>query len=318
MNTGIGAVLQLHSDLLDELRRSGRLNGSAGAVRPLVESYKKSLTADSPTRTLLPGARGEPFAVLFVSSPVDAGYVARSLANAAQAKRLLGDEFGSVILEPLVQGEFRGFSFAVWPWHRPRTTIRGLAYLQTRLLLPRVTDWLRGATERSARDPTREEIESAFAEPLARMARDERFGPGSRDLAQRGLDRLRSGAWRPRVVLQHKSILDNLLLPRDRAHRRQFPRGFILIDWAGASVRGYAFDNLLRIGQRSRLPAQDLRAELRQHCRILSCEARDINSYLLAATGFVGANLGHFAEDDYVGWYRKTLQFSQSAVRSLK
>jgi hypothetical protein len=248
---------------------------------------------------------------------VDAGYCARNLAKAAEAKRMLGEDLGSVILDPLAGGDFRGLSYAVWPWHRPRTAIRGLAYLQTRLLLPRLTAWLHGATERSAREPSREETETVFAGPLARMAQDARFEPAARGLARQGLERLRAGAWSPRVVLEHKAILDNLLLPRDRAQRRRFPRGFILIDWAGANLRGYAFANLLRIGQSSRLPAADLRAELRQHCRILACETRDIMSYLLASTGFVGANLGHFAEHNYVGMFRKTLQFSQSVADSL-
>ena len=316
-DTDAGGFLDLHRSLLDELRKTGRLSVPACAARPLVEGYRKIAIADAPSRTLLVDAGGAPVAVLFVSSAVDAGYVARNLARAAEARQMLGADLGSVILDPLARGETGGLSYAAWPWHRPRTRIRGLAYLQTRLLLPRLTSWLGGATERSARDPQRQEIESAFVAPLERMARDGRFEPASRQFATEGLERLRSGAWRPRVVLEHKAILDNLLLPRDRAHRRQFPRGFILIDWAGANLRGYAFANLLRIGQRSRLPASHLRAELLRHCRILSCEARDIMPYLLAATGFVGANLGHFDEGFYVQMYREMLQFSHTVVRSL-
>jgi hypothetical protein len=39
--------------------------------------------------------------------------------------------------------------------------------------------------------------------------------------------------------------------------------------------------------------------------------------YLLAALGFIGTHLGHFAESDYVSMFRKTIQFSLPAVRSL-
>ena len=199
------------------------------------------------------------------------------------------------------------------------TSVKGLAYLQKRFLLPRMLTWLREATERTSHEPSKDELATIFIQPLTRMANDRRFSLLSRDLATQGLERLESGSWRPRAVLSHKDPgYGNVLIPRDRTYRDRFPRGFILIDWAGAIVRGYPFANLLRIAQTSRMSASVLRAELVRHCNILSCETRDIMPYLLAAVGFVGANLGYFAEDDYLSMYEKTIQFALAAARSLE
>jgi hypothetical protein len=313
-----GPVLELHLSLLDELRVSGRLKADIRSARPLVESGKEINAADAPTRTEVIGAGAEKFAVLFVSTSLDASYIARSIANAARAKHMLGDDLGSVVLEPLAEGYFRDLSFALWPWHRPMTYTRGLVYFQRRLLSPRLLAWLRDAARRTARHPSGDELSKAFVQPLRQMARNDAFPADARNAALRGLERLASGAWHPRVTLQHKHVdHGNILLPRDRAARRRFSRGFILIDWAGANFSGYSFVNLLGLARNFKIPSSSLRTELLGHCDILSCEPCDIMSYLLAAFGFYRTQLGSFAEADYAALCRNILQYSQSALRKI-
>lgn len=315
VNTEAGAVQELHDSLLAELRATGRLGAEIRRTIPLIEKGKVLTVSDAPTRAIVLDARGEHYAVLFVSNSFDVSYVARAVANAAAAKRVLGEDLGSVILDPIAHGEFRGFSYVLWPWHRPVTQVRGLAYLQRRLLQPRVLGWLRDATARTARRPSGAEVESTFAGPLGHLAQDERLPAWSRDLARRGLERLAAGTWRPSVVLEHKDFGHwNILRPRDRAHQRQFPRGFILIDWSGANLAGYPFANLLSRARTSRVSTSVLTAELRRHCQILSCESDDIMPCVLAGLGFVGGNLGHFAEADYIAQSLDIMRFSMKAA----
>jgi hypothetical protein len=314
MNISANAILERHNRLLAELQGSRRLDIPIDGARPLVVVDKKITTSDIPTRTLVVDGEGAPLAVLFISTPDDVAYVARSLDTAAQAKRALGAQLGSVILDPIAQGETGGCSFAMWPWHRTLTAVRGFAFVQRLRLLPHVLAWLRDATERTAGEARDDEVAARFKEPLARMARDGRLPAPSQSLAQSGLQRLESGAWRPRVALQHKDILWNLLLPRDRASRAQFPCGFILIDWASGTLRGSPFINLLELARNSRMRAGVVRAELMRHCRILQCEPRDIMSYALASVGFTLAHLGNFPEDQYRALYRNHLLYWLDAV----
>jgi len=311
------AVPDLHHRLLAGLADSGRIPFVVAGVRPLSEGNKKITVADAPTRSIVLAASGEPAAVLFVSSPVDAQYVERNVALAAEAKRTLGDDLGSVILEPLAHGRFDELSFALWPWHRPVTAIRGLAYLQRQLLLPRMLRWLREATLRTLSNPSNEELRAHFVQPLERMALDQRFAAAARDLARAGMKRLEAGLWRPHVVLQHKDFGQwNVLRPARRGSGG-FTRGFVLIDWAGARLRGYPFVNLLALGRTSRMPPYVLRRELIAHCRMLSAAPADVMSYLMASLGYLGSNLGYFAEADYLSASRGVIAFSTSAVGGL-
>jgi len=315
MHANSNAGVELHESLLGHLRASGRLDRSITGVRPLVEAYKTIDVPDAPSRTVVLGARGEPIAVLFVSTPVDATYVARNVAKAEKARRILGEDLGSVILEPLVDGEFRGLSFALWPWHRPMSSVRGLARLQKRLLSGRVLAWLRGATEATVREPDADRLATIYTESLTRMAHDDDLPVSVRNVSKDALDRLESGAWRPRVVLQHKHIGGgNILLPHGRDGRVRFPRGFIVIDWAGANFSGYPFSNLLAFARDFRVRPSMLRAELACHCHISSCAPRDVLPYVLAALGFYRAQLGNFPEAQFRILSRNVLQHALAAV----
>jgi hypothetical protein len=308
----------MHRALLSELAGRGDFTAPIGAIRPLVEPGKTISVADAPSRSLIVGLEGRPVSVLFVSNKVDASYVACNVYNASAAKRLLGEDLGSVILEPLCQGDFRGLSFALWPWHKPLTSVRGLAYLQRQMVLPRMLRWLGAATRRTAREASSEDCRLLFQRPLEQIARDARMPPEAASLAERALRRLASGAWSPRVVLQHKDFgYWNVLLPHGAA-RRRFTRGFILIDWAGANMQGYPFVNLLMLGRSCRLRGPLLQKEVSRHANILSCDAEDVVSYLLAALGHVGMHLGHFAEDDYVALCRNSIAFSSAVAGRLR
>ena len=317
MSEGSRAMLETHNDLLEELQASGRLDSTLGGARPLVVIDKKITTGDIPTRSLVVDAAGRPYGVLFLSTVLDRGYVARSLDTAARAKSALGETLGSVILEAIAHGEWGGCSFALWPWHRTLTAVRGLAYLQRRRVLPRVLAWLRGAMQRTGDVPQDDETERMFREPLARMASDKRLPRPSQKLARTGLQRLESGHWRPRVALRHKDILWNILLPRDRSLRRQFPCGFILIDWAGGALRGVPFINLLELARTSRMRRATAREELLRHCDILCCEPPDIMPYALASVGSTLANLGHFPEDFYRTLFANHLRAWLETVRAI-
>ena len=60
--------------------------------------------ADDPMKLLVRDARGKPAAVALCAVEVSPDLVARGMAKAREAKRLLGPRFGRVILDPLGEG----------------------------------------------------------------------------------------------------------------------------------------------------------------------------------------------------------------------
>lgn len=74
---------------------------------------------------------------------------------------------------------------------------------------------------------------------------------------------------------------------------------FVIIDWAGSEIYGYAMYDLVGLAQSMRLNARNLRREVVRHCRLLRCEPADATSYLVAALGHIAMNLERFPIDRY-------------------
>ena len=81
--------------------------------------------------------------------------------------------------------------------------------------------------------------------------------------------------------------------------KQQWRDRFVVIDWPGSELRGYAIFDLIRMSQSMRLNTRSLRREIASHCQLLNCGMADSLSYLLAALGHIAMNLEHFPVDAY-------------------
>lgn len=291
----------LHEELVRQFVADGLFPGGVGSIRPILKGNPEDVVADSGTKSLVLDPGGVPAAVLMVSNEVNPHMMKRTAANAAAAKALLGTALGCVVLEPVASDYFRGLSYVLWPWASPLSGRRVLRYLQRRALGPRVVRWLREAATCTRRELADEEMESAFAVPLAAMSKDSRFPQAMQSAAEAGLARLRSGAWRPMAALEHGDFsFENLLLPRGAPDRSGCPWRFYVIDWGGARLRGYPFQDLVWFVRASKLSGRAVRSELKASCGVFGCEPRDVLHYLLAGLAATGMHLEHFPEHRYV------------------
>jgi hypothetical protein len=170
------------------------------------------------------------------------------------------------------------------------------------LLRPHIFDWLWRATECTVRDVEPAAIDRSFGEPLRQLASLNSIDDRLRAAAERVVERLNAGAWTPRHVLMHGDLWKHNILIRtaNRADEQRRWRGrFVIIDWAGSEIRGYAMYDLVRLAQSMRLTARNLRSEVERHCRLLRCKQTDAVSYLMAALGHISMNLEHFPMDRY-------------------
>ena len=121
---------------LDGVARLGRIE-ALGPEKPV---------ADDPAKLVVCDSRGRPAAVVLCASPVAPDLVARGMERARDAKRALGPELGSVILDPLGEGRLDGLSYTILPYREPLSNAWLTGRLQSRRLRPRVFSWLRHAT----------------------------------------------------------------------------------------------------------------------------------------------------------------------------
>lgn len=272
------------------------------------------ILADGTTVLVLRDPAGQSRAVVLCSAPAAPNMVQRAMNRAQQAKAILGTSIGSPILDPLAQGSVQGLSYAVLPYCYGLSDSRPVWWIQRTLLRPSIFDWLWRATECSVRDVEPAAIERSFAGPLRRMTSLESISSRLRTAAERATERLDNGSWTPRHVLMHGDLWKGNILIRTANHaieQRRWRDRFVIIDWGGSEIHGYAIYDLVRFAQSTRLSAWSLRRELDRHCRLLRCEPTDANSYLLAALGHFAMNLEHFPFDRFASMAESCLTLLQ-------
>jgi hypothetical protein len=257
--------------------------------------------ADGTTVLLLRDARRRPRAVVLCSSPAAPSMVHRAMVRARLAKDALGESLGLPILDPLTEGTVDGRTFSVLPYCRPFSTFRPVWWMQRARLRPVLLDWLFRATERTARDVETDAIESTFGEPLRRLESLPQASGRVRSAAGVALEDLRSGAWRPRIVLMHGDLWTGnvLVRPSTAGSPERWGERLVVIDWAGSEVSGHGMYDLVRLAQSLALSPRALRDEVLRHCRPLGCGAPHALHHLLAALGHVLTHLEFFPVDRF-------------------
>ncbi|NET58962.1 MAG: hypothetical protein F6K47_23305 [Symploca sp. SIO2E6] len=286
---------QLKQDLTKPLTQVLDNQASVGEIsllRPL-----KPVMDDS-AKLLVKDPAGHPIAVVLCSSPVTPWLVARGMERTRLAKQALGSDLGRVVLDPLLEGEIRGLSYAVLPYCQPLSNSRLVWPVQRALLSPHVFQWLSGLTEATATVVHPEQVEPDFMEPLKYLAELEAMTERVRAGARQAMNRLADGKWSPRHVLMHNDLWKgNILLDHRHVSRlgnQLWTEHFVIIDWMAAMVQGYAMYDLIRLAQSLKLGQRQLREHVITHCQFLSCDFTDARSHLLAALGYLGMHLEHF------------------------
>lgn len=274
--------------------------------------------ADGTTVLLLRDSARQSRAVVLCSAPVAPDMVGRAMNRARQAKAHLGAPTGDRILDPLAEGSVQGISYAVLPYCNSLSKSRLVGRIQHAFLGPLIFDWLWRVTECTVRDVEPAAIDRSFAEPLRTMASLATVSDTMRAAAERAAERLDGGVWTPRHVLMHGDLsIGNVLIrpaSRDIEQRRWRDR-FVVIDWAGSEIHGYAMYDLVRFAISIRLNARSLRREVDCYCRLLRCERADAKSYLLAALGHLANNLEHFPIDRYASMAESCLTTLERALK---
>ncbi len=272
--------------------------------------------ADGTTVFLLRDAQERPRAVILCSSPVAPGMIQRATHRALAAKEVLGEELGSVILDPLMEGNVQGLSYAVMPYCVSLSRATPIWWMQRAFLRPTVMGWLRSATEKSVSAIAPAATCQAFVDPLREIASFKLVERHVRDAAEVAVQRLQNGEWKPKYVLMHGDFWKGNVLIRptddDGGEARQWQDRFIITDWAGSETRGFAIFDLIRMAQSMRMGTRSLRREIADHCRLLDCQAVDATSYLLAALGYTLMNIEHFPIHAYVRMVESCLKSVES------
>jgi len=266
---------------------------------------------DQTYKFLVRSSEGVSIAVVLCSPSISPDLIARGVRRASEAKKALGAELGRAVLEPISVGEIRGLSFAVLPYREPLSEKRLAGWLERKRIGPKVFHWLQGLTRQTMCDVSMADRHAKFIRPLGQLSELAGASDALRHAAADALDGLENDRWTPRHVLTHGDLWKgNLLL--DEA------LGFVVIDWPGSNIHGYAMYDLARLAESFGVKGDQFEDQVLAHCRLLDCDPRDAVSHLTAGLGHLSQNLEHFSMHRFLSMADECVRRVSSAVKPLR
>lgn len=247
--------------------------------------------------------RDQLYAVVLCSPSNSPNLVMRTMYRAKQAKEKLNVSTGKHVIEPILEGKVNELSYAVLPFCYELSKSRLYRKIQRIFLKPVIFDWLYNLTKNSARDIDHTAIHSSFTLPLQQLASLDYINDEIRIKALSAIERISTKAWQPKHVVMHGDLWVGNILLRENANIFNTIKpydNFVITDWAGSEVNGYAIYDLIRLAESTHLSTKKLQAEVAKHCKTLDCDVIDAYSYLLAALGFIAMNLEHFPVNRFI------------------
>ena len=242
------------------------------------------------------------YAVALCSSSVSPNLVMRTMHNGKQVKKLLNASTAKHVIEPLFEGKVKELTYSVLPYCYELSKSRIYRKLQNIFLKPIIFEWVLNITKDSAKSIDQTVTRSSFIQPLQHLASLNYLSNEVRIKALSAIERASTKAWQPKHVVMHGDLWAGNILLRANANIFNTIKpydNFVITDWAGSEVNGYAIYDLIRIAESLNLRTDKLKVEVEKHCKLLNCDLIDAYSYLLAALGFIALNLEHFPVEKF-------------------
>jgi hypothetical protein len=255
----------------EAINRIMQPQGGVGKIKELIRTDRKG---DGQKRFVVFNLAGSPIIIIAISLPKYPELLRVAAECALQAHARLG----ASVPAPLDMGVSDGVYFVITRYYHPRN--RWEIYRQS----GQVLTWLSEATRRTVVDPLPEEIEREFVLPLYALSQHNELQQTERDGVQEALSELKSGSWRPRLVLMHNDLHRGNILKASELDMHDWP--FVIIDWGGLRLAGHGINDLIQLARDLKLPPAELASQLKIHCELLKCNPLQLRYYLLCAFGF--------------------------------
>jgi hypothetical protein len=299
-------INQLKPNLEDKLKNQGGFG-----FAKIVQNGENNL--DDTTKIVIFDKNNIEAAFLLCSFSKFGTIPTRNSKKSAEIKKNLGEELGSVLLEPIISGEVGGVDYAVWPYCQPLKSHFISRKFQMLQLKPIIFSWLRDATKVSMCEVSESELQNNFINPLKRLAVKDKIRKDVKNEISFQIKSLEEQDWKPFFVLAHNDLWQDNILVNTKNTGNPF-HGLTIIDWAGANYNSFAMYDLVRLALSLDLSKHKFKHELVLHCEILGCNKRDSLGYLLASFAFLAENLDQFPEDMFIKVVHESFDYLRNHV----
>lgn len=253
---------------------------------------------DATTKIIARDPRGKPSGFVLMSSPVAPGMVRRGTDRARTVADALPENLAHVIIRPLAEAEYRGCTFALFPFRTPVATGRLRRKWQQRRLGHALLDWKAAVSARTANPCSQPNSRTAFRTALHAASTYDGLPPTLKQAAQHALERMEHDAWLPCSTMAHNDFWwSNVVLsPPDESA----DHGFQVVDWASARLDGFGVYDLLRMLGSLGLPTSKGQYWIKREAEALRCDVKDLEAHLAASLGDLSMHLEHFPRHRFV------------------
>ena len=266
---------------------------------------------DSPGKYYLSGLHDRDNSVLMVSNKKFPDFIARAVYNINQVREVVSSRSRDVILEPVVDGYFRGQSFALWAEHRPISGRKVIREFQKILMHGQVFSFLCHLAKDGAKTKlTSDEILEYVDSPLRCIESNAGQSIQIRSIAEQALTRLANEEWRPITTIQHSDFwLGNILLQKSKNRPLSNDYGFCVIDWSGALLNGAPVFDFIRYCMSSNVSITRAKKESAKYLEAIQISQDEMIFYLVIALGNIGLNLEEFPESRFFDMCNNCLSY---------
>ncbi len=295
--------------LASELSRAAE--PTIGPGRVLENFGEQKVLVDATTKFLVRDDVGNPELFVLCSAAGGPEIVARGVQRAREIVEALGHELGRAVLLPVGEGRVDGRTFAIFQYCTPLFDSGPRWWIQRSIVRPRLVRWMLESSQRTALAIPDDELEGRVYEPLEEMCSDDGHSPELRELAGEALRAARAGDWQPIHVFMHDDLwVGNVLIDQRSVGGHSWGR-FVIIDWAGARVRGYPLYDFLRLSASFGLAGGPFFRALDQYCVELGYTRKQGRYAFANAAAELGQRLEHWPRKSYLSTidrcYRKLM-----------
>lgn len=228
---------------------------------------------------------GSPKAFVLISAAKTPSAIKSGYEKLCSLAEIIGPELSKNLLMPLHVSESNGLTYSISRYHKPLSSKLLLKNLDVWRIKRHLIEWVICVAKASKTPIAKTEIEVSFMQPLLVLGQVEGLKPKYQKIAFEAANAIKNGSWQPSFICTHNDLWWGNVLSS-----KQYK--FVLIDWDGVLIKGYAFYDLVRAAASFGLKKAAFKKALQQYCMVMQCDETQAKYYLISAFAAFYADLG--------------------------
>ena len=214
----------------------------------------------------------------------------------------VGSKLAQNLLIPLELGESNGLSYSISAYHRSLHNTFLLKQVDNWCVSASLVNWVIDVAKATKASASVVEIETQFTQPLMALSQANDVKQAYKNSIVEAIEAINNGAWQPYFVNAHNDLWRGNVLSSNNTK-------FVLIDWDGVTLKGYAFYDLVRVAGSFNLSKAKFQVALQQYCGVMGCDKKQAKYYLISAFAFLYADLGEWQYERFLILLNDCMEF---------